>query len=167
MQVSVMTLTGAAACFLMSRSRSTVRDLKASIADEWQIPIPGQMLVHSGCLLSELDTSDLVDLGVKSGDTIIIFFSHRRHRKTYEQQIKHKQNQECSSNESNRATSESAVVQSNEWDPEKAKLLHEMGFRSTELVRRALVVNRNNIGHAVHWLSEHSTMPSDHVTDLR
>eukprot|EP00474_Spongospora_subterranea_P002672 CRZ03130.1 hypothetical protein [Spongospora subterranea] len=162
MQISVVTLTGIGTKVLMSRLKSTILALKAAIADHWQIPIPGQMLVHRGRLLSEVGTANLFDLGVKSGDTIIIFFSHRRHHVSVnEQQTRQQEKKICSAHKVEATTADTAQI--DRFDPGKVQLLYEMGFRSIDLVRHALTVNRNNIEQTIHWLTKHATIPSEHV----
>eukprot|EP00474_Spongospora_subterranea_P002671 CRZ03129.1 hypothetical protein [Spongospora subterranea] len=121
-----------------------------------------QMLVHRGRLLSEVGTANLFDLGVKSGDTIIIFFSHRRHHVSVnEQQTRQQEKKICSAHKVEATTADTAQI--DRFDPGKVQLLYEMGFRSIDLVRHALTVNRNNIEQTIHWLTKHATIPSEHV----
>ncbi|CEO96252.1 unnamed protein product (mitochondrion) [Plasmodiophora brassicae] len=82
MQVVVATLTGACITLDLTRKQCTLAGVRARLAAEWRVPAAGQVLVHSGRVLPGPDTDDLSRLGVRSGDQIVLYFSHRQYRTT-------------------------------------------------------------------------------------
>lgn len=89
MHIRVHTLTGVTTSFELSSTDASLSSLKAVLAEQWSVPVAGQILVLAGKIMSP--DSARLDKFLTGGDNIIhnivVFFSHRRHQSVFHEQL--------------------------------------------------------------------------------